>query len=179
MEFAQKCCQGILPAVLVLVPGYAWGQPTNLPSLPCSLFLLPYLADGPQGTHHMQEHPCSLDFLPLYVLLFIYPLPCLLSFCAAKDHWPSSLQTRPPSSVLSMHLVTLKGMKPPTSKTSVDRVPKPTPRAARLSQQNCRMLARLQPSELQRSSSMCVPLATWNCCPAWPLSPALFICSFT
>lgn len=34
------------------------------------------------------------------------------------------------------------------------------------------------PAKLRRSSSMCVPLAAWNCCLAWPLSPALFVCSF-
>lgn len=110
-----------------------------------------YLANVPRAvTAHERIPPpwsSGLPRVPVYLSSSLF-----ISLCAAKDHRPSGLRT---TQLCSEHARGGFEMdEAPTSKTSADIVPKPTPRAARLSQENCRMLARLQPSSGETAASV-------------------------
>lgn len=79
---------GAYPAFWVLALGYAWGQLASPPivhRMPWLLHVPRILLMFPRAAT-TQGKPLLLGLPARHVLLFIYPLPCLLSFCPAKDH---------------------------------------------------------------------------------------------
>lgn len=151
---------------LLLEAAYKPTQPPR-PALapPCPLILLMSTGQPPHTEKCLLPallSPWGPVYLSFSLLIFIH---------AARDRWPSSLHF---AQLCSEHAFSGFEMdEAPTSKTSAGAVvPKPTPRAARLSRQNCRMLARLQPSSREAAACVRAPLAVWDGCSAWPLSRA-------